>query len=95
MCGIIGYIGNRRASDIILNGLKRLEYRGYDSAGISTIEDLKLQVTKCAGKISDLQSNVNKNPHNGSIGMGHTRSATHGEPNIVNSHPHIDYNNKS
>ena len=94
MCGIIGYIGNRKASDIILKGLTRLEYRGYDSAGISTIEDSRLQITKCSGKISDLQKSVNKNSHNGNIGIGHTRCATHGEPSTANSHPHNDYNNK-
>ncbi len=94
MCGIIGYIGNQKASEIIVKGLKRLEYRGYDSAGITTIEENKIHTTKCAGKVSDLNQKIHKNKHNGTIGMGHTRWATHGEPNYNNAHPHIDSENK-
>ena len=94
MCGIIGYIGNKKATDVILNGLKRLEYRGYDSAGISTIENNTLKMTKCAGKVTDLEKNINLNLHIGTIGMGHTRWATHGEPNAINAHPHTDNNDK-
>ena len=94
MCGIIGYIGNQNASEIIVKGLKRLEYRGYDSAGITTIEGNKILTTKCAGKVVDLNHKIHKNKHNGTIGMGHTRWATHGEPNYNNAHPHIDSENK-
>ena len=91
MCGIVGYIGDKKAKDIVLGGLKRLEYRGYDSAGISTIEKNGILTTKTKGKISDLLDQIEVNDHNASIGMGHTRWATHGEPNTVNAHPHIDY----
>ena len=90
MCGIVGYIGNKSASDILLKGLKRLEYRGYDSAGICTIENDKLITTKCKGKVSDLESRLNKSIHRGSTGIGHTRWATHGKPNQKNAHPHSD-----
>tara|TARA_B100000676_G_scaffold311117_1_gene379872 strand:- start:1141 stop:2973 length:1833 start_codon:yes stop_codon:yes gene_type:complete len=91
MCGIVGYIGNKKAKDIVLGGLKRLEYRGYDSAGISTLEKNGIITTKTKGKISDLVDLIETNDHNASIGIGHTRWATHGEPNTVNAHPHIDY----
>ena len=94
MCGIVGYIGEKKASNIILNGLKRLEYRGYDSAGMCTIENNKLITTKCKGKVSDLESRLNKSIHRGSIGIGHTRWATHGKPNQRNAHPHSDISNQ-
>jgi glucosamine--fructose-6-phosphate aminotransferase (isomerizing) len=87
MCGIVGYCGYKAASDILLEGLKRLEYRGYDSAGISTLEDGKLSILKCKGKIKDLRSIVPKT-QKGKIGIGHTRWATHGEVNDANAHPH-------
>ena len=90
MCGIVGYIGNSVASDILIGGLKRLEYRGYDSAGICTFEKNSLVTTKCKGKVSDLESKINKSLHSGNAGIGHTRWATHGEPNIQNAHPHSD-----
>ena len=90
MCGIVGYIGSSKASDILISGLKRLEYRGYDSAGICTIEDNSLVTTKCKGKITDLESKINPALHLGTIGIGHTRWATHGEPNTINAHPHSD-----
>jgi len=90
MCGIVGYIGSSKASDILISGLKRLEYRGYDSAGICTIEDNSLVTTKCKGKITDLESKINPAHHSGTIGIGHTRWATHGEPNTINAHPHSD-----
>ena len=92
MCGIVGYIGNSKAADILISGLKRLEYRGYDSAGISTIEGSSIVTTKCKGKVSDLESKLNDSLHSGSIGIAHTRWATHGEPNTTNSHPHSDSN---
>ena len=94
MCGIVGYIGNKKASDIIISGLKRLEYRGYDSAGISTIENDEIVTTKCSGKVKDLVGEITEDAHKGVIGMGHTRWATHGEPNHINAHPHLDENNK-
>ena len=90
MCGIIGYVGNKQASNILVGGLKRLEYRGYDSAGICTIEHEDLLTTKCAGKVVDLEKKLKKNKHSGSIGIGHTRWATHGSPSNINAHPHYD-----
>ncbi|MFA6098146.1 MAG: glutamine--fructose-6-phosphate transaminase (isomerizing) [Patescibacteria group bacterium] len=89
MCGIVGYIGTQSAKPILMEGLKRLEYRGYDSAGIATISDsLHLQKTK--GKISVLEQLLEKNFMPGSVGIAHTRWATHGEPSSVNAHPHVD-----
>ena len=90
MCGIVGYIGSQDACSIIMNGLKRLEYRGYDSAGIAIINDESV-VYKCKGKVSDLELHIKKRKNIGTvggIGMGHTRWATHGEPNDINAHPH-------
>jgi glucosamine--fructose-6-phosphate aminotransferase (isomerizing) len=89
MCGIVGYIGPRDATPIILNGLKRLEYRGYDSAGIAVWKDDQLEVRKDAGKLSQLVDLVSKSPINGAPGIGHTRWATHGAPNARNAHPHL------
>jgi len=89
MCGIVGYIGPRDATPIILNGLKRLEYRGYDSAGLAIINGDQLEVRKDAGKLSQLIDLVNKSPINGAPGIGHTRWATHGAPNARNAHPHV------
>ena len=93
MCGIIGYIGNKNAKEIILNGLKRLEYRGYDSAGITTFENDVILTTKFSGKVKDLEGKIASLHQNGNIGMGHTRWATHGKPNNVNAHPHNNSNN--
>ena len=92
MCGIIGYVGQRPAQDILLNGLKRLEYRGYDSSGMAVLLSGKdaLSVRKCQGKISALESLLHKKPLNGTVGIAHTRWATHGAPNQVNAHPHSD-----
>lgn len=89
MCGIIGYCGPRQAAPILIEGLKRLEYRGYDSAGISVEHDGVLQLAKRAGKINDLRAHVPE-PFPGTVGIGHTRWATHGGVNDVNAHPHID-----
>ena len=94
MCGIVGYIGPKPAREIILNGLKRLEYRGYDSAGIAIISDGKKGtpgIFKCKGRVKDLEELVNKSDFNGHVGIGHTRWATHGEPNEINAHPQISY----
>jgi glucosamine--fructose-6-phosphate aminotransferase (isomerizing) len=87
MCGIIGYIGDRDVYPVLINGLKRLEYRGYDSAGISILNKKPL-IYKCKGKVSDLEKYVKDKDLSGNIGIGHTRWATHGEPNDVNAHPH-------
>ncbi len=89
MCGIVGYIGPRDATPIILNGLKRLEYRGYDSAGLAVLQDRSIQIRRDAGKLSRLQSLVDGAPLQGHVGIGHTRWATHGEPSARNAHPHL------
>ena len=90
MCGIVGYIGHREAYSIIIKGLKRLEYRGYDSAGVVLYDGSDLKLSKTKGKVSDLEARVAEEiSTNGNIGMGHTRWATHGVPNDVNSHPHL------
>ncbi|MGZ9164718.1 MAG: glutamine--fructose-6-phosphate transaminase (isomerizing) [Anaerolineales bacterium] len=89
MCGIVGYIGPRDATPIILSGLKRLEYRGYDSAGLAIVIGDQLEVRKDAGKLSQLIDLVDKSPINGAPGIGHTRWATHGAPNARNAHPHL------
>ena len=94
MCGIVGYIGDKSAKEVIIKGLKRLEYRGYDSAGIATMESNKLAITKTSGKVNDLISCIPNDFHNGKIGIGHTRWATHGEPNNKNAHPHSDISGK-
>ncbi|MBT88653.1 MAG: glutamine--fructose-6-phosphate aminotransferase, partial [Candidatus Marinimicrobia bacterium] len=90
MCGIVGYFGNRDSVPILINGLKRLEYRGYDSAGLAVIGDDQLHWLKKAGKVSVLESEVDDHVLNGTVGIAHTRWATHGEPNDVNAHPHLD-----
>ncbi|MEE9187766.1 MAG: glutamine--fructose-6-phosphate aminotransferase, partial [Anaerolineales bacterium] len=89
MCGIVGYIGPKDATPIILNGLRRLEYRGYDSAGIAVIDGGKIEVRRDAGKLDRLAELVNEVPLHGQIGIGHTRWATHGEPSARNAHPHL------
>lgn len=90
MCGIVGYIGYREAYPIVIKGLKRLEYRGYDSAGIMLYDGADVKVSKTKGKVSDLEAKSSKEiTTNGSIGLGHTRWATHGVPNDINSHPHL------
>src|SRR5512143_3027633 len=89
MCGIVGYIGPRNATPIILNGLKRLEYRGYDSAGIAVLSDGSLEVRKDAGKLSQLIELLDRSPLEGAPGIGHTRWATHGAPSARNAHPHL------
>jgi len=89
MCGIVGYIGSRPARDIVINGLKRLEYRGYDSAGIAISNGERTEIFKCAGRVRDLEEMVAGKDFDGSIAMGHTRWATHGEPNEINAHPQV------
>jgi glucosamine--fructose-6-phosphate aminotransferase (isomerizing) len=89
MCGIVGYVGPRNATPIVLNGLKRLEYRGYDSAGVAVINGDQIDVRRDAGKLSQLMDLVEKSPVNGAPGIGHTRWATHGAPSARNAHPHV------
>ena len=89
MCGIVGYIGDRNATPIILNGLKRLEYRGYDSAGLAVLQNGNIEIRRDAGKLSKLASLVETLPIEGNVGIGHTRWATHGEPSARNAHPHL------
>lgn len=91
MCGIVGYIGNKNAYPILIQGLQRLEYRGYDSAGLAIYND-SLNVYKCKGRVSDLEKHVSNYDISGHIGIGHTRWATHGEPNDRNAHPHTSMN---
>jgi glucosamine--fructose-6-phosphate aminotransferase (isomerizing) len=94
MCGIVAYIGKKNSLPIIIEGLKRLEYRGYDSAGISVINpDNNIISYKKAGKVKELENNIEQDDFIGTIGIGHTRWATHGEPNDVNAHPHYDMDN--
>lgn len=92
MCGIVGYVGSKQAKDVVIKGLKRLEYRGYDSAGIAILNGT-LNVKKCKGKVSALESLIS-DKENGFTGIGHTRWATHGEPNDINSHPHTSASGK-
>ncbi len=92
MCGIVGYVGFRQASDILLEGLRRLEYRGYDSAGIAVSEAGEIAIRKKAGRVQELGKLVDRNPVQGTIGIGHTRWATHGVPSDMNSHPHVGGN---
>jgi len=90
MCGIIGYIGSKPVVPVILDGLKRLEYRGYDSAGIAVVNDGRLDIRRSAGKLSNLEQALAKSPLDGQYGLGHTRWATHGRPTEENAHPHRD-----
>ncbi len=90
MCGIVGYIGGKSAREIIINGLKRLEYRGYDSAGIA-LKNGETKIFKCKGRVKELEDLVSKSDFNGNIGIGHTRWATHGEPNETNAHPQVSF----
>ena len=94
MCGIVAYVGSRRAYPILIKGLQRLEYRGYDSAGIGLIENNKIVTYKKDGKVNDLISFIGDSSTDGTIGIGHTRWATHGPPNQINSHPHSSSNGK-
>ena len=94
MCGIVGYVGPKVASPLLIDGLKRLEYRGYDSAGISTMNGHGLDTRKAKGKISQLEAVMTNSPAHGTIGIAHTRWATHGQPNECNAHPHVDCTGK-
>jgi glucosamine--fructose-6-phosphate aminotransferase (isomerizing) len=90
MCGIVGYVGRRDATPVLVEGLHRLEYRGYDSAGVAVVHRNRLQVTKTAGRVQDLRDKLDAKQTKATIGIGHTRWATHGEPNDTNAHPHTD-----
>ena len=94
MCGIVGYFGNNDAVPLLIKGLKRLEYRGYDSAGLAIMSGDSFMVNKKAGKVAELESLVSESGLTGSVGIGHTRWATHGEPSDLNAHPHTDYTGK-
>jgi glucosamine--fructose-6-phosphate aminotransferase (isomerizing) len=93
MCGIVGYIGDRNIKEVLLNGLKKLEYRGYDSAGIAVINNKKIIVEKKEGKIENLENLLSNKHFSGDVGIGHTRWATHGKPSDINAHPHCSLNN--
>ncbi|MCL4167454.1 UNVERIFIED_CONTAM: hypothetical protein GTU68_028246, partial [Idotea baltica] len=93
MCGIVGYIGHRQADELIIKGLERLEYRGYDSAGLAVINN-GLTVFKKAGKVKALRKLIKTSDTSGTLGIGHTRWATHGEPNDKNAHPHMGNNGR-
>lgn len=90
MCGIVGYIGSKQATPILIEGLEKLEYRGYDSAGISVYDGQNVIVRKCKGRLANLESKLKDEPIDGTVGIGHTRWATHGEPSDINSHPHVN-----
>ncbi|HPD01679.1 MAG TPA: glutamine--fructose-6-phosphate aminotransferase, partial [Acetivibrio sp.] len=91
MCGIVGYIGNKTAVPILINSLKKLEYRGYDSAGVAVLNDANIKVVKSKGRLSVLEEKLAADTPPGTIGVGHTRWATHGEPSDLNSHPHLSH----
>src|SRR3989454_1991539 len=88
MCGIVGYVGPREASSILMAGLRKLEYRGYDSAGLAAVTDHRVEVRRCVGKLDNLASLLRERPLGGTPGIGHTRWATHGRPSEQNAHPH-------
>src|ERR671918_568108 len=90
MCGIVGYVGDKNAVGIIVEGLKRLEYRGYDSAGVAVLNGEGLQVRRAPGRLKTLESVLRERPLDGTLGIGHTRWATHGRPSEENAHPHTD-----
>jgi glucosamine--fructose-6-phosphate aminotransferase (isomerizing) len=91
MCGIVGYVGPKRAVDVVLEGLRRLEYRGYDSAGVAVVENDAVDVERRAGKLGNLEKALSeRDPMTGTTGIGHTRWATHGAPTYRNPHPHVD-----
>ncbi len=94
MCGIVGYIGKRDATPVLVEGLHRLEYRGYDSAGLAVVHRGRLQLTKTAGRVQDLRDKLDAKQTKATVGIGHTRWATHGEPNDTNAHPHTDANHR-
>src|SRR5476649_2152941 len=94
MCGIIGYIGSKDVVPILIDGLRRLEYRGYDSAGVAVVHDGAIELRRSAGKLSNLEQAIRLDPITGDYGIGHTRWATHGRPTEENAHPHRDCTGK-
>lgn len=92
MCGIVGFVGKKEASPILVEGLSKLEYRGYDSAGVAVLDDGEIKVRKFKGRLKNLADDLEQSPLKGSMGIGHTRWATHGEPSDINSHPHTNEN---
>src|ERR1039457_1984363 len=94
MCGIVGYVGKKEAAPLLIEGLRRLEYRGYDSAGLCTLDSGPLQVRKCVGRVARLEQLLKQKPVTGSLGISHTRWATHGLPSDANAHPHRDRSGK-
>ena len=88
MCGIVGYVGPKAATPLLVAGLRKLEYRGYDSAGLAVTDGGRMQVVRCRGKLSGLEDMVAREPPPGNVGVGHTRWATHGRPSEINAHPH-------
>ena len=94
MCGIVGYYGKRNVPEVVINGLKKLEYRGYDSSGMACVDNNIISLLKSVGKIKNLEEKFNNNPIKGTVGIGHSRWATHGIPSEANAHPHIDCKNK-
>ncbi|MDL5055366.1 class II glutamine amidotransferase [Oscillatoria laete-virens NRMC-F 0139] len=90
MCGIFGYVGSRQTADMLVDGLRRLEYRGYDSAGVAVLGPEGLVVVKSVGRVESLAGKLLDTPVTGTLGIAHTRWATHGEPSDTNSHPHLD-----
>jgi glucosamine--fructose-6-phosphate aminotransferase (isomerizing) len=88
MCGIVGYVGYRRADNVLVEGLRKLEYRGYDSAGVATLDNGSIRISRAVGKLDNLAERITKEPHAGTTGIGHTRWATHGRPSEQNAHPH-------
>src|ERR1019366_4223698 len=89
MCGIVGYIGSKEAAGILVDGLRHLEYRGYDSAGVAVLNGGSIQLRRSPGKLSMLEALLTKQPVHGTLGLGHTRWATHGRPSEENAHPHM------
>ena len=89
MCGIVGMIGTRPVAPLLLDGLRRLEYRGYDSAGIATLVNGNIETRRASGKLDQLASRLDEQPLSGTLGIGHTRWATHGKPTEANAHPHV------
>ncbi len=94
MCGIVGYVGPRQATEVLIEGLRRLEYRGYDSAGVAVLNGTGIRVRKSVGRLANLEKELAADALHGSTGIGHTRWATHGAPSLANSHPHVSYDGK-
>ena len=90
MCGIVGYLGKRQVTDVLVNGLSNLQYRGYDSAGVAVVNENCISIVKKEGKLENLESALESTPVSGCVGIAHTRWATHGKPSDINSHPHYN-----